>query len=491
MQRPPPPPVRAHSPGFRNLVHFAVFFLVGLPLLGIARANDDWLHWITGIKYWIAGFLSLVTLFNAFILRRIPILNLTVREQEHWYSGLWLYPCSIAVCFVLFPMYAAFGAWAALACGDASASFFGRWIPHYKLPWNPKKTYAGLVSFIAFATFGLYISLFLMPCDLFVKDGWPEMTYVWTLAAVAALSSAIAESIDTQLDDNVRIAFSSALTILGTAYFLKYSTQYLPEDTHVKPQNLVYALIANAVLGASILLLGFADFPATALGMALGTLIFFYAGWQGYVLFFVFVALGSLASKVGLAKKKAAKIEEANEGKRGVSNVAANLLVPAMCCAAYPLLAGRPSLLMGFAGAIAAALADTASSEIGVLSRKEPLLLTTFKPVPHGTNGAVSLLGTAAALAASLLVALAACANGFVKIARGGVEPVAWPVLIGAGVVIALAGMCGTFVDSLLGATVEGKVKFIGKGAVNFCCALAGALLAGLATEAWLYLAGK
>ena len=485
------PRLLAHSPGFRNLVHFAVFFAVGLPLLLImlvVEKLDSQRAWLPYLPFWIAGFLAAVTLFNAFVLPYVPLLNMVVRKNEGWHSGIWIYPCSLAACFMLFPPYAAFAAWAVMACGDAPASLFGRLIPAHKLPWNAKKTYAGFGAFVLFATGSAYLTLFLMPCPLFVKDGWPLLPYVWTLAVLAAISGALAESVDARLDDNVRVPFVSAGTLVIAAYFLKFSTQRLPEGTHVQPQNLVHALIANALLGVAVLLFRFADFPATVLGMALGTLIYFYANWQGYVLFGLFVGLGSGLSKMGLQKKTANRTAEANEGKRGLANVMANLLVPALCCALYPLLHGRPTLLMAFAGAIAAALADTASSEIGVLSIHEPRLITTFKPVPHGTNGAVSLLGTTGAVAASGVIAFAAYATGFVQIAAGSAKPLSSWVLLGACMAIFLAGLVGTAVDSLLGATVEDKFKFVGKGMVNFMCTLTGAVTAGLATEAWLFI---
>ncbi len=43
-------------------------------------------------------------------------------------------------------------------------------------------------------------------------------------------------------------------------------------------------------------------------------------------------------------------------------------------------------------------MGDTLASELGILSNTPPILLTTLKPVPPGTNGALSLLGTAASI---------------------------------------------------------------------------------------------
>jgi uncharacterized membrane protein len=92
--------------------------------------------------------------------------------------------------------------------------------------------------------------------------------------------------------------------------------------------------------------------------------------------------------------------------------------------------------------------ADTWATELGVLHRGRPRLLTTGRPVEPGTSGAISATGTAAALAGGALIGLAAA--GFDLAAGAG--PGAAVARLG---VTALAGLGGSLADSLLGATVQ------------------------------------
>jgi len=54
----------------------------------------------------------------------------------------------------------------------------------------------------------------------------------------------------------------------------------------------------------------------------------------------------------------------------------------------------------------ACCLGDTLASELGILSKSPPILVTTFKPVPPGTNGGLSFLGTVASLAGGFVMGL-------------------------------------------------------------------------------------
>lgn len=106
-----------------------------------------------------------------------------------------------------------------------------------------------------------------------------------------------------------------------------------------------------------------------------------------------------------------------------------------------------------FIAALCEATADTVSSEIGQAFGGAPFLLTNFRRVPPGTDGAISLLGTGAGVIGATLVALT------VIWPLGGEW---WEFRIGL-----VSGVAGFVFDSVLGATVERK-GWLGNDLVNF-----------------------
>ncbi|KAI6017853.1 integral membrane protein DUF92-domain-containing protein [Pisolithus marmoratus] len=101
----------------------------------------------------------------------------------------------------------------------------------------------------------------------------------------------------------------------------------------------------------------------------------------------------------------------------------------------------------------ACCLGDTLASELGILSASPPILLTTLKSVPPGTNGAISVGGTLASVAGGCVVGLTIFASLVVENSACRAE---WmgilPSLVLWGTV---AGLLGSMLDSFLGATLQ------------------------------------
>lgn len=196
------------------------------------------------------------------------------------------------------------------------------------------------------------------------------------------------------------------------------------------------------------------DMAGTVAAFAVVFLILHFESLSWFALLLLFFAIGTLSTKFYSKRKERLGLEHE---MRGYRNVVANGL--AAVVGAY--LHSFPFYL----GAIAAVTADTLSCEIGELSREKPRLITTLKPVKTGTNGAVSLLGEAAALSGGLVIGGSAVLLGL-----AGPEAV-W--------VSAFAALVGANFDSLLGATLE-RSGLLNKHKVNLLCSLAGALVAVL-----------
>jgi uncharacterized protein (TIGR00297 family) len=182
---------------------------------------------------------------------------------------------------------------------------------------------------------------------------------------------------------------------------------------------------------------------ATA-ALAVGLATIWGLGWRGFVLllaFFVSSSLLTTAAKGGRRRNERQVL--ANGGVAALAAFAGSWIV--------------------FAGALAAATADTWATEIGRHSPVAPRLITNGRRVPPGTDGGMTLLGTAGGIVGAGFIAGLSYVSG----QRG-------------TLVIAAAGVAGMLVDSLLGATVQGKVRSVDNDAVNLAATLTGAACAGL-----------
>jgi uncharacterized protein (TIGR00297 family) len=171
-------------------------------------------------------------------------------------------------------------------------------------------------------------------------------------------------------------------------------------------------------------------------------------------------ALAWITTRLGYSRKQQLGIAERREG-RSASQVLANLGVAAACAAIHAAGYSNPLWLLAASAALSEAAADTVSSEVGQAFGDRPWLITNWKPVPAGTNGAVSLTGTLAGIAAAGIVSSVCLLCGLFPRSRLAVS-------IGAAIL-------GTIADSFLGAWLERR-HLLNNDSVNFLSTLVAAL---------------
>jgi uncharacterized protein (TIGR00297 family) len=224
--------------------------------------------------------------------------------------------------------------------------------------------------------------------------------------------------------------------------------------------NVLAALVVTALFAALAYALGMVSWGGALGGFVVGMTIYYCLGPQGFAVLALFVVGGSLLTRLGYGHKRRAGTAEAEEGRRGARNALANAGV-AVLCALLAALTSLDAFAAAFVASLGAAFADTAESEVGLLYGRAPRLITDFRRVRPGTDGAVSLPGTLAGLVAAGLTA----ALGF---ALGLVEGTA-PTLL-----VAFASYLGTVVDSIVGALAPR----VGNELTNVLCTLVAAVLA-------------
>lgn len=191
-----------------------------------------------------------------------------------------------------------------------------------------------------------------------------------------------------------------------------------------------------------------------ALGAVLiGTLVFGLGGLPYGLLLIAFFVSSSALSHYK-EKRKAALAEKFSKGhQRDLAQTLANGGAGALCALALAF-GPAPWAGLAFAAAMATVNADTWATELGVLSRGRPRLITTGREVAAGTSGAISGAGTLAALGGAGLIGLLA----------GLFRMLGWDAGAGWGaalsplwltLIVTAAGLLGALFDSWLGATVQ------------------------------------
>ena len=233
----------------------------------------------------------------------------------------------------------------------------------------------------------------------------------------------------------------------------------------------IWTIGLSALLGLVSWRLRAATPAAAVTGMLITASLMFstvvvpYAPWHSALIPTLAVSLLTFAAtRAGRRQKERLGTAEARRG-RSASQVAANLGLAALVSSSpvqswlmdshwVPHHAATQTVLFALAvAALAEAAADTASSEIGQVLGGRPRMITSFKAVDPGRDGAISVAGSLAGVVAAAIVAYVG------TWAFGG----GWILFK-----VSCAGaVFGLFFDSLLGATLEER-GLLNNDAVNF-----------------------
>ncbi len=208
------------------------------------------------------------------------------------------------------------------------------------------------------------------------------------------------------------------------------------------PANLLIGLGLAAAIAGTAWRLRMLSADGWLAATLVGGITFGLGGLPAAILLIAFFASSSFLSKAFAGRKTQVAVNFAKSGRRDWAQVAANggAAVLSLMAALLSLIP-EPMAWVAFAASLTTVTADTWATEVGVLSARRPILITTGRQVSAGSSGGISFLGSFVAL-----------------IAAFGIGVLAW-ILSTTEIMfvplIALAGLLGSFVDSVLGATIQ------------------------------------
>lgn len=367
-------------------------------------------------------------------------------------------------------------AFVVLALADPLASWVGSRFRSRRFSVGAaEKSVAGAVAF-GLSSFSLVFA------GLFALDpfGFSISHYAAVALIVAGLATA-AELLGAAGWDNLTIVVAVLAPLIAL---------------HQHP-NLLPGLIGAAVWALAFAFLAFALRTLELSGaLAAGLLAFSVVGlggWDWALPGFAFFILSSALSKLG-HKSKAQVVQAEKGSRRDAGQVYANGGVAWGLLLLY-VVAPAEWLYWGFIGAFAAAAADTWASEIGTWVRAPTRSLSTWRRVPPGVSGGVSLPGTLGALAGAATVFVPIPLVAAERLSGFGIE---------TAILVVGGGVAASLVDSLLGDTAQALYenrerrltecastgaeqnrlvrgwRWIDNDRVNLACTASGAVLAAL-----------
>ncbi|HLA25153.1 MAG TPA: DUF92 domain-containing protein [bacterium] len=220
---------------------------------------------------------------------------------------------------------------------------------------------------------------------------------------------------------------------------------------------LLLGFVLSALIAAASVRFRLLTPDGAAAAVLIGTLVFGFGGWGHATILAIFFVSSSVLTRW----KRERKMHSEHRTGRTAAQVFANGMVAAGLAVAWGQ-SHSPGVAAAFTAAVAASTADTWATEVGLLSPRPPRMITTWKVVRAGASGGVTSLGTAAAIVGAGLIAGSA-----------------W-LLDVPGWIPWITGFGAMLLDSVLGATLEERVRGVTNDTVNVLATLGAAAAAAL-----------
>ncbi len=432
----------------RKSVHIATGIVIFLAPFFITRAAPVVL---------IAAVFTLANL-AAYVRGWLPAVHHTPRRSY----GTVYYPLALLILALLLWDEAAdivAASMLVLALGDGAAGITGELVRaprSYTLSGDTKSVQGSMAMFLTTLA-ALHVALVVQqPQSIQTMDllRTQPMLLFRTLVVISVAATA-AEALTPRGLDNLSIPLLTAFLL-----YVSFGSDSPHINTRVAEAGVLGALVAGVSYRQHLLSL------SGAVATFLLAIIVYGTGGLMYTLPIVaFFLLSSALSRLGRHRKRAFDGVFEKSSTRDAMQVIANGGIAGLIVVLayivpwdgwYPL----------YLASLAAATADTWSTELGVLARGRPRSILTLRPVPPGTSGGVSLAGTVGgALGAAVVSAIGlasarigdvsnfmADVSNFMADASG-ITPHAMQALL----LLTACGLVGSLVDSILGATVQAQ----------------------------------
>ncbi len=324
-----------------------------------------------------------------------------------------------------------------MALGDPVASWVGesRLKPRTYRVWTDTKSLQGSLAmfFTAYlmSVFGMYFGRL----TLGGEAGLAQIAFYSLFVAAYATMS---ETVSHQGTDNLTVPLGAGLML----DFMFHS------EIAMVHQLMLWMVITTAIAWLAYRMKSLSLSGAVGAWL-LGTIVFGIGGTAWMIPMAAFFILSSLFSKLGKKHKEILNKIFEKGSNRDFFQVYANGGIAGAATVLY-YFTENELWFVAFLGSLAAATADTWGTELGTFSKKMPRSILNFKPVPMGTSGGLSFIGTVGAFLGALTIAALGVYsfNGY----NGQMAAsIIW--------LAAFSGFAGALVDSLLGITLQAHYR--------------------------------